>query len=110
LREGNSVVVDATFANPDDRQRFIAHLRKSGAEKIQGVFFDTPPEIAKERNLSRERVVPEKVINFMQRSLRDSPPNTFGEFDSLFTLDENAELTAVEKTDRREGFRQIKLR
>ena len=97
LDRGTTVVIDATFANQDQRRDFVKFARVSGAEKIQGVFVDSPLEIAKERNLSRQtRNVPEHVLDRMNGMLGLNPPNIADGFDSVFTLDENQTIKNVE--------------
>lgn len=95
LGRNETVVVDATFANAKQRQDFIDTAREAGAEKVQGLYFNVPIDIAKDRNSNRERVVPEYVLDRMQNFLEKSAPNVENEFDSLFTLDEQGELTEV---------------
>lgn len=96
LEVGNTVVFDATFANPGQRKDFIKFARDNNAEKIQGVYLNIDLETAKERNKNRERVVPEFVLERMDKSIRDFPPEICDGFDSVFTLDENQKLVEVE--------------
>jgi predicted kinase len=97
ITDGDVVVLDASYCNASQRRAILELARKAGAEKIQGVFIDTPLEIAKERNLNRERIVPEHAIDRMYKSLSDNPPMVEDGFDSLFVLDENQELVSLEK-------------
>lgn len=96
LGKGETIVLDATFTNPSQRKNFIAFVRDNGAEKIQGIFVDTPFEVAMERNSLRERKVPSHVIERMKDELNKFPPEIEDDFDSLFTLDENQELIKLE--------------
>lgn len=93
---GNSVVFDATFANPKERKDFLSSARDNGAEKIEGVFVNIPVEIAKERNINRERNVPEPDIDRMNKNIQKFPPEISDGFDALFTLNEEGELTKAE--------------
>lgn len=111
LRSGNSVILDATFANPKQRKQFIEFVREKGAEKVQGVFLDTPVETAKERNKMRERVVPEHAMDRMIENIKKFPPEIKEGLDGLFTLNElgslaKAEINLQNKTVDRE-FRRI---
>lgn len=96
IRNGNVVVFDATMANLKDRKNFLSKARFFGAEKVQGVFVDVPIEIAKSRNESRERVVPDFVLNRMNDSLENFPPDIHEGFDSIFTFDELQKITKAE--------------
>lgn len=96
LGEGHTIVVDATFTNSKQRADFLAFARKNGAEKIQGIFVDTPIEIAKERNSARDRVIPEYAIDRMAKNLYEHPPEIEEGFDSIFTIDEYQQLKEAE--------------
>lgn len=109
---GKTVVFDATFTNPEQRKEFLAFARENGAEKIQGVYLDVDLETAKERNEKRERKVPSYVLERMDKSIRDFPPNIKDGLDSVFTLDEEQELTRAEMKNENEiiqkEFRKIR--
>ena len=96
LKLNNSVVFDATFINPEQRKDFIKFGRENDAEKVQGVFLDIPSELARERNSSRERIVPEYAMDRMSKNLQDFPPELEDGFDGLFYLDEEGELKEAE--------------
>jgi predicted kinase len=97
LSQGKTIVFDATFTNLNGRKNFIDLARQSGAEKVQGILFDTPLEIAQERNLKRERQVPEHAIQRMHNDLQSNRPNIEDGLDSIFTLNEYQDLVNVEK-------------
>ncbi len=96
LIQGKTIVFDATFTRASERKSFINLARQSGAEKIQGIIFDTPLDIAKVRNLNRERQVPEHAIQRMSDDLNAHRPSIEDGFDAVFTLNEYQELVAVE--------------
>lgn len=96
LQQEHTVVFDATFTKAEARKSFLDFARESGAEKIQGIILDTPPEVAKERNRKRARHVPDAVIERMAGELRGAKPKTEEGFDSVFTLDEYQNLIAAE--------------
>jgi predicted kinase len=108
LAQNHSVVFDATFAQHDQRKEFLDFARNAGAEKIQGIFIDTPIEIAKERNRDRDRSISEHVIDRMDANLRSFPPEVTEGFDSIFTLDEYQKIRSVEKAE--EGLARRALR
>lgn len=91
-----SAVVDATFANEVYRQKFLDFIKEKGVSKIEGVYVNTPLEIAKERNAQRERQVPEEIIDMMSESITEHPPEMEEGFDALFVLDENQEMVSAE--------------
>lgn len=96
LCDGQTVVIDATFAKDFERKAFIKFIRESGAEKIQGIFMDTPIEIAQHRNKLRDRTVPHYAMERMSKNIKNFPPEIGEGFDSLFALNENAELIKAE--------------
>jgi predicted kinase len=52
LRAGHSVVLDAVFARPEERQAAEALAVKVGVP-FEGLWLDIPKEVAKERVASR---------------------------------------------------------
>lgn len=97
LKEEKTVVFDATFASAQTRENCINLARKYGAEKIQGIYIDSPLEIAKNRNSNREHAVPEHVLERMHKSLSSDSPELQEGFDSIFTLNEYHKLIKSEK-------------
>lgn len=75
--------MDATQTEIEYRQEYIAHSKKYDAEVI-GYVFDTPLEVAWERNQTRNRVVPEVVIKNMHQRLKDKLPTLAEGFDKLY--------------------------
>jgi predicted kinase len=67
--------VDATNLSPRERHGWIKMAREFGYD-VHAVFFDVPLEVCMERNLRRQRVVPEDVMQRMAAKLR---PPTFEE-------------------------------
>lgn len=111
LAEEKTVVFDATFANPEGRKKFLDFSKESGASKIQGIYFDVPLEVAKERNARRDRQVPEKVLENMESSLSGAKPKIEEGLDSIFTLDEYQKLVRAEMKSEGENLtREIKNR
>ncbi len=102
IRSEATVVVDATFANAGQRKSFLEFLRNAGAQKIEGLYVNTPLEIAKERNASRERKVPEHVLERMSGFMKENPPEINDGFDALFILDENQEMISAEIKNKNE--------
>jgi len=96
LKEGKTVVVDATFTKLELRKEFINLARKSGAEKIQGIFLDTPSEIAWDRSRQRERKVPEHVFRERVASIEKDPPKIEDGFDAICTIKEYDDLIKIE--------------
>lgn len=88
LQTRKTVVLDATFASVELRQEFIQLARKNGAEKVQGVFLDTPSEIAWQRSEKRERKISKSVFDERVKKIKEDPPSIPDGFDSIFTIQE----------------------
>jgi predicted kinase len=95
LEEGRDVIIDAVFSNPQIRQEILGFFKENYNAEIQGIYIDTPLEIAEERNAGRERVVPNNVIVEMKKQFIDFPPDAREGFDTIFILDENHHLEKV---------------
>lgn len=86
LAQNRSVIMDATHAEAWRRPEAIAQYRRSGAMTVIAVVFDTPLQTAKERNLERERVVPEHVLERMHKNLSKEPAAPSEGFDKVITI------------------------
>ena len=60
--------VDATHLTPDERRPYIQIGQRCGCD-VEAVFFDVPLEVCRERNLRRERVVPDDAMGRMAGKL-----------------------------------------
>ena len=60
--------IDATHTTVRERRQWIQIARKYGC-RIEAVFFDVPPEVCKQRNVNRDRTVPDWVIDLMAARL-----------------------------------------
>ncbi len=97
LKLGNTVVVDTVFSDAKKRKEFLDFARENGAEKIQGIVFDVPIKIAKERNKKRrDHHVPEQIIDRLTSELEETKPEIKEGFDGIFTLDEYQNLIEAE--------------
>jgi predicted kinase len=63
--------IDATNSTRHERRAYIK-LSQWYDASVEAVFFDTPVEICKQRNVGRSRVVPDWAIDMMAARLR--PP------------------------------------
>lgn len=86
LRAGTSVVLDSTFVEEWKRKEVLRFLRESGADRVIGLYFDTPFGIAKERNRTRERTVPDDVLESMRQKLLAAPPSLHDGFDAFYLV------------------------
>ena len=68
LSENISVLVDSTAITKRNRQDFIDIAKKQNA-KCEVIYFKIDIAVAKERNKSRSRVVPEFILDRMYNSL-----------------------------------------
>lgn len=89
IADGRSIVIDGTHNNREGRRRDIAQYRSFGAKAVIGVNIVASLETAKTRNTSRERVVPEFVIEHMQQNIDSAPPSTDDGFDFVVTCINN---------------------
>ncbi len=71
LMKGTDVIVDATSLDRKTRAEWVSIARRCGAE-ARAVVVDTPIDVAKKRNVSRDRVVPLDVID--KQASRLCPP------------------------------------
>jgi len=60
--------VDATHLTPEERRPYIELGRWYGCD-VEAVYFDVPPEVCRERNLRRDRVVPDDAMERMAAKL-----------------------------------------
>jgi len=60
--------IDATSLTPQERAPYIAMGRAFGCE-VEALFFNVPVEICRERNLGRERIVPDEAMDVMAAKL-----------------------------------------
>ena len=63
--------VDATHLTPEERRPYIQLAQWYGCD-VEALYFDVRPEVCRERNLRRERVVPEEAMERMATKL--APP------------------------------------
>lgn len=61
--------IDATNLTPQERRPYIKIAQMHDAA-VEAVYFDVPLEVCLERNLGRDRVVPNHVVELMARRLR----------------------------------------
>ena len=86
LELGHSAIVDATHAEAFRRPQTVEMYRSFGAVAVVAVVFDTPLEVAKERNATRERVVPEYALDKMHAALTREPVSTEEGFDEVIVV------------------------
>lgn len=84
---GGSVIIDGSGTNPMYRRQDIELYRSWGAERIVGVVFVAPLEVALARNAEREKPVPEEGIRHFYELLSEYPPSIEEGFDDLFVVD-----------------------
>lgn len=63
--------VDATHLTVEERRPYMAIARWHGCD-IEAVFFNVPLEVCKQRNQSRNRIVPDAAMDLMAAKL--TPP------------------------------------
>ena len=90
LARGQSVALDSTYAERWKRRELVTSLKKRGATKVIGLYFDVPYERAlqQNRNADRELVVTERDMRWFQDQLEKDPPNLDEGFDALYGFEE----------------------
>ena len=69
IRLGRPITyIDATHLTPAERRPYILMAERLGFQ-AEALFFDVPPEVCKQRNRARPRVVPDEVIDAMAARL-----------------------------------------
>lgn len=86
LELGRSAIVDATHAEAFRRPDTVEMYRSFGATAVVAAVFDTPLEVAKERNAGRERVVPEYALERMHAALTREPVSKKEGFDEVIVV------------------------
>ena len=61
--------VDATHLTPEERRPYIQIGQWYGCD-VEALYFDVPLEVCRERNLRRNRVVPEEAMERMAAKLK----------------------------------------
>lgn len=92
LNEGKNVILDSCFAEEWKRHDAIVFLRASGADRVIGLYFNVPGDVARERNSKREKPVKDEAIDFMQSKFVSEPPSLQSGFDAFYTYDELGEF------------------
>lgn len=84
---GGSVIVDGSGTNPMFRRQDIELYRSWGAQRVIGVVFVAPLEVALARNAEREKPVPEEGIHHFYELLTEYPPSAEDGFDEIYVVD-----------------------
>lgn len=86
LKDGRTTIVDGTMVKRVDRKALLAKCQPL-ASIVVCVYFTTPLEVCLERNLLRDRVVPDRVIKRMHQQLLDTPPEKWEGFNHIHVVD-----------------------
>lgn len=84
VRVTSEAIYDATNAERSARREALALARKTGFQRLSGVWLDVPVDICLQRNRQRSRQVPDEVIWRMNKKLCSCPPTLADGFDELF--------------------------
>lgn len=96
---------DATGIDARFRREEIERFKKKGA-RVVGLVMVTPKEICKERNINRERIVPEDIIEKMDeqsRSIEHAINTEYDLFDEVRIIDEKGKEVRVYDRELKEG-------
>ena len=83
LRSGKNAIIDATSVSVKDRKLWVS-IGKNTNSEVRAYFINTSLETAKKRNLSRQRVVPDFVID--RQLSRLTKPTTGEGFDKVIVV------------------------
>lgn len=86
LSLGKSAIIDGTHTEAWRRPQNVQQYREFGAVAVVAAVFDTPLAVAKQRNLSRERVVPEYALDKLHAALQKEPVNHKEGFDAIYVV------------------------
>lgn len=81
---GKSAIIDGTHTEAWRRPQNVQQYREFGAIVVVAAVFDTPLEIAKQRNTARSRVVPEFALDRMHTALQKEPVSHKEGFDAIY--------------------------
>lgn len=99
LKRGDDVIYDATNVSTKSRKQIFKDHAEA-ADKMVAYFIDTPLEEAIRRNSTRDRIVPNEVIERMYNNL--NPPTLDEGFDEIVhikTATDGTVTTTVTKKD-----------
>ena len=60
--------LDATHLTPEERRPYVRIAQRYGAN-VEAVYFDVPLEVCRQRNLRRNRVVPDEALDRLAAKL-----------------------------------------
>ena len=87
LHEGDSVIIDATNLNPEQRKIDIALYRTHGAQAIIGLCFMIDFDEAWRRVQARDRRVPYSAMRRMHNAFLKHSPTIDEGFDEILSVD-----------------------
>lgn len=89
LRRRLTTIIDTVGHDPERRRRWVTAARTAGLPAI-AVYFDVSAAACKARNRTRDRRVPERVIDAQARALREQRPGLDDEgFDAVVVIDDD---------------------
>ena len=92
LEAGSSVALDSTYAERWKRTELIASLKKRGAARVIGAYFDIPHDQAHAQNRERPRVVGDASMEWFRTQFEKERPSLAEGFDALYRYDELEKL------------------
>ena len=85
--DNRGVVLDMTYSRQGDRLRAVEFCRSHGASEVIAYWFNTPLSVAKQRNATRRRVVPEQALHAMAYRLQLHPPTLDEGYDRMVVIE-----------------------
>jgi len=89
IEAGRSTIIDGTNTTENGRRAIVEQYKKLGA-RVVALVVSVDIETAHKRNQSRNRKVPEFVINSMHKQLSSKTPGIDERFDQVIIYDNSA--------------------
>jgi predicted kinase len=95
IKSGKDFIWDATSTDPAYRKLYINNWKRNGA-RIEGLMMIVSKEIASQRNLQRNKKVPQEILDRYWEDLINSAVDTERElFDEISIVDEKGQIMKV---------------
>lgn len=87
-KEGKDIVISDTNINPKFRRILVNNLRKLGYNVVEAHVINVSGRECLKRNVTRDKPVPDHVINRMEHTMRENPPTKKEGFDRIVIINQ----------------------